>query len=141
MDKDLEKIFWDFKLIEPRAGLFDKIILAIKREQELRQTKRLLFGFLFLLVISFIAAPLSWTMLLNQIKSSGISYLVSTAVSDFRTFLTIWQDFSLAILESLPITEIITFSISFGICLFTLRLFLYRKKLLFQYLVNNLKFS
>jgi len=141
MDKDLEKIFWDFKLIEPPAGLFDKIILAIKREQELRQTKRLLFGFLFLLVISFIAAPLSWTMLLNQIKSSGISYLVSTAVSDFRTFLTIWQDFSLAILESLPITEIITFSISFGICLFTLRLFLYRKKLLFQYLVNNLKFS
>jgi hypothetical protein len=47
----------------------------------------------------------------------------------------------LAILESLPTTEIITFSISLGICLFTLRLFLYRKKLLVQYLFNNLRFS
>jgi len=141
MPKDLGKLFSYLKLVEPPAGLFDKIILAIKREQELRQTRRLLFSFLFLLVVSLIATPFSFIMLRNQIKNSGISYLISTAVSDFGTFLVVWKDFILAILESLPITEIITFSISLGICLFTLRLFLYRKKLLAQYLFNNLRFS
>jgi hypothetical protein len=126
--------------IEPPPGLFDQIISAIKREEELRKTKKLLFGFLSLLVLSFIATPLSWVMLVSQLKSSGIFYFISTAISDFGTFFALWKDFGLAILESLPITEIITFSISLGICLFTLRLFLYRKKLLFQYLFN-LKFS
>jgi hypothetical protein len=141
MPKDLEKPFLYLKPVEPPAGLFDKIILAIKGEQELRQTRRLLFSFLFLLVVSLIATPFSFARLVNQIKISGISYLISTAVSDFGTFLVVWKDFILAILESLPITEIITFSISLGICLFTLRLFLYRKKLLVQYLFNNLRFS
>jgi len=126
--------------IEPPPGLFDRIISAIKREEELRKTKKLLLGFLSLLVLSFIATPLSWIMLVSQLKSSGIFYFISTAISDFGTFFALWKDFGLAILESLPITEIITFSISLGICLFTLRLFLYRKKLLFQYLFN-LKFS
>jgi hypothetical protein len=141
MREDFEKFFEELRPIEPPAGLFEKIILAVKREQELQKTKRLLFSFLFLLIVSLITTPFSWTILLNQLKSSGIIYFISTAVSDFRIFLAFWQDFGLAILESLPITEIIIFSISLGICLFTLRLFLYRKKLLFQYLLNNLKFS
>jgi len=137
MRQDFEKLFSHLKPAEPPTGLFDRIILAIRREQELRQTKRLLFGFLFLLFASFIATPLSWTMLVNQVENSGILYLVSTAISDFGTFLTLWQDFGLAILESLPIMGIIVFTISFGIALFTLRLFLYKKRLLLGYLINN----
>jgi hypothetical protein len=139
MRKAYEKLFTHLKSLEPPAGLFDRIILAIKREQELQRTKRLLFGFLFLLVVSFIATPISWKILVSQVENSGILYFISTAVSDFGTFLTLWQDFGLAILESLPITEIIIFSISLGICLFTLRLFLYRKKLLVQHLFNNFR--
>ena len=124
MHKDYEKLFTHIKPKEPPAGLFDRIILAIKREQELQRTKRLLFGFLFLLVASFIATPLSWTVLVGQVKSSAILYFISTAVSDFGTFLALWQDFGLAILESLPIMGIIAFTISIGMLLFTLRLFL-----------------
>jgi len=137
MRQDFEKLFSHFKPQEPPAGLFDRIILAIKREQELRHTKRLLLGFLFLLVISFIATPLSWTMLVSQAGNSGILYFISTAVSDFRVFITLWQDFGLAILESLPITGIIAFTISIGVALFTLRLFLHRKRLLWGYLIHN----
>jgi len=136
MRKDFEKPFSYLEPAEPPAGLFDRIILAIKQEQELQQTRRLVFGFAGLLVISFIAIPFSWTMLLNQIESSGISYFVSTAASDFATFLVLWQDFSLAILESLPLTGMIVFAISAGMALFTLRLFLYRKRLLLGYLFN-----
>lgn len=122
---------------EPSAGLFDRIILAIKREQELQQTKRLLFGFSFLLVASFVIMPFSWQMLVNQVESSGISYFISTAVSDFGTFLVLWQDFGLAILESLPLTGMMFFAISLGMSIFTLRLFLHRKRLLLEYVMHN----
>ena len=122
--------------IELPEGLFDRIILAIKREQELQHTKKLLFGFLFLLVASLIATPLSWTILASQAENSGILYFISAAISDFGTFFTFWQDFGLAILESLPITGIIAFTISIGMALFTLRLFLHRKRLLLGYLLN-----
>ena len=101
MRKDYEKLFSYIKPPEPAPGLFDRIILAIKREQELQHTKRLLFGFLFLLVASFVATPLSWTMLVNQTENSGILYFISTAVSDLGTFFSLWHDFGLAIAESL----------------------------------------
>jgi ABC-type Fe3+ transport system permease subunit len=136
MHKDYEQFFSHLEPQEPAAGLFDRIILAIKQEQELRRTKRLLFGFLFLLIASFIATPLSWTILVSQMENSGILYFVSAAVSDFGTFLTLWQDFGLAILESLPILGIAAFAISVGLALFTLRLFLYKKRLLLGYLTR-----
>lgn len=136
MRKDYEQLFSHLEPQEPVAGLFDRIILAIKREQELQHTKRLLFGFLFLLVASFITIPLSWIMLASQAENSGILYFVSAAVSDFRTFLALWQDFGLAILESLPILGIAAFVISIGLALFTLRLFLYKKRLLLGYLIR-----
>ncbi len=137
MRKDYEELFTNLKPVEPPAGLFDRIILAIKREQELQKTRKLLFTFLFLLVVSFITIPFSWFTLVNQIENSGISYFIFTAVSDLGTFLVLWRDFSLAILGSLPITGIVAFAVSAGMALFTLRLFLYKKRLLLGYLVNN----
>ncbi len=134
MRKDFEKLFTNLKPKEPPVGLFDRIILVIKREQELRHTKRLLFGFLSLLLISLIATPISGAMLVTQVDNSGILYFVSTAVSDFGMFLAMWQDFSLAILESLPLMGMMAFTVSLGISVFTLRLFLYKKRLLLRYL-------
>ncbi len=137
MRRHYEKIFTHLKPPEPPVGLFDRIIFAIKREQKLQHTKRLLFGFLFLLVISFIATSFSWSILINQIENSEISYFISTALSDFNTFLALWQDFGLPILESLPLTGIMVFAISLGVSIFTLRLFLYRKRLLLNYLIQS----
>lgn len=137
MKKDFEKLFSHIRPAEPPAGLFDRIILAIKREQELRQSRKLLFVFLSLLIISSAAVPFSWNLLINQIKSSGIFYFISTAAGNFNVSLNLWQDFSLAILESLPVTGFVIFGISLGMLIFTLRLFLYRKKLLFGYLIHQ----
>ncbi len=137
MRRDYEKLFAYLKPKEPPVGLFDRIILAIKREQELRQTKRLLFGFSSLLLISLAAMPFSGTILVSQIKNSGISYFVSTAISDLGTFFVLWQDFSLAILESLPIIGMMTFLLSLAVSVFTLRLFLHRKRLLLGYLMQS----
>ncbi len=137
MRKDYEKLFTNLEPKEPPVGLFDRIILAIKREQELRHTKRLLFGFLSLLLVSLVATPLSGTMLVNQVESSGISYFISTAISDLGTFFALWQDFSLAIIESLPIRSIMVFLLSLAVSVFTLRLFLHRKRLLLGYLMQG----
>ncbi|MDP3990964.1 MAG: hypothetical protein Q8P63_01575 [Candidatus Nealsonbacteria bacterium] len=136
MRKDFEKLFSHLEPPEPPAGLFDRIILAIKQEQELRKTKRLLFGFFSLLIVSSIVAPFSWVLLMEQVESSGILYFVSTAVSNFNVFLTLWQDFGLAILESMPIMGIAVFTVNMALLLFTVRLFLYKRRLLFGYLMQ-----
>lgn len=122
--------------IEPSKGLFDRIILAIKQEQELKRTRKLLFGFLFLLVLSLTATPISLAMLINQARSTGIYYFVSAALSDLGVFANLWQDFILAIIEGLPLTGIVAFIFSVGVSIFTLRLFLYKKRLLFGYLLR-----
>ena len=134
MLKDYEKLFSRLEKKEPPEGLFDRIILAIKREQELRHTKRLLFGFLSLFVISLVSLPFSWSMLVKEINTSGISYFISSAFSDFNTFVILWREFSLAIFESLPLTGMIAFAVSLGLAAFTVRLFLYQKRLLLGYL-------
>jgi hypothetical protein len=126
MARDFE-LFNNIQLEELPPGLFDRIISAIKREEEMQHTKRLLFGFLFLLIASVVATPISGAMLKTQIESSGLRYFISAAFSSFETFFSLWQDFSLAILESLPLAAITIFTISIGISVFTLRLFLYKK--------------
>jgi hypothetical protein len=137
MPKNYKKFFNNLKQIEPPPPLFNRIILEIKREQELQKTKRLLFGFLFLFIVSLVATPFSFRMLVSQAKNSGTLYFISTVVYDFETFLNFWKDFSLSILESLPIVEIIFFAINLIIFLFTIRLFLSRKRLLLAYLIQK----
>lgn len=136
MRKDYEKLFSHLKPAEPPAGLFDRIILGIQREQELQHTRRLALGFLSFLVISFVAIPFSSTILVDQVNNSGILYFVSVAASDPGISFAFWQDISLAILESLPIMGIVMFTINMILVLFTIRLFLYRKRLLLTYLFN-----
>jgi len=137
MEKNYQKLFSYLYTEEPSLGLFDRIIFAIKREKELRQTRRLLFIFPFLFMASFVSIPFSWRILENQVASSGIHYFISAAFSDFGTFFILWKDFSLAILESLPLSGIIVFALSIGLSIFTLRLFLYKKKSVISYLTHN----
>ncbi len=138
MRKDFEQLFTHLAPAEPPAGLFDRIILAVQREQELRRTKKLVFGFLALFVVSMAAAPFSWTMLVEQTESSGILYFLSTAAGDVSMLFVLWQDFGLAVLESLPIVGITIFTANIILLLFTARLFLYRKRLLLAYLVHGI---
>ena len=135
--KSLEKPSAHIVIPEPPAGLFDRIILAIKREQELRNTKKLAFGFLALLAVSFVAAPFSWTLFSGQLAESGALQLISVATSDLDAFFATWQNFSLAIAESLPVMGIAIFTINMILAIFTLRLFLYKKRLLVGYFLSN----
>ncbi len=137
MRKDYEKLFTRLEPPEPPAGLFDRIILAIKREQELRNTKRLAFGFLSLLAISLTAAPFSWAFFSGQMAESGVLQFMSIAINDFGSFLSLWPDSVMAVAESLPVMGITMFVINMILAIFTVRLFLYKKRLLVGYLLRN----
>ncbi len=141
MREESKKISTRFESAAPRADLFDRIISAIKQEQELQNTRKLFFIFFALLIISFSAMPFSWTVLAKQVESSGFLYFLSSAISDFANIINFWQDFASAMLESLPITGITLFATNIVLALFTLRLFLHKKQLLFKYLMHNFKFS
>src|SRR3989344_3719574 len=123
MRKDYEKLFTHLESPEPPAGLFDRILFAIKREQELRNTKRLAFGFLALLAVSLTAAPFSWSFFSGQMVESGILQFMSIAINDLGAFLALWPDSVLAIAESLPVTGIVLFVINMILAVFVLRLF------------------
>ena len=127
----------NMKMQKPPSGLFERIISAIRKEQEIRQSKRLLFEFLALLIVSLIAVPFSFSVLSSQIQASGFLYFISAVITNLAAFFSAWQDFMLAILETLPVSGILIFSASIGIALFTLRLFLYKKRMLLKYLFNQ----
>jgi len=137
MRKDYEKLFTHLEPPEPPAGLFEQIILAIKHEQELRNTKRLAFGSLALLLVSLATVPFSWTLVAGQIQDSGMLQFVEVALSDLGAFFASWQDFSLAIAETLPVMGIAIFTVNMVLVVFTLRLFLYKKRLLVGYLLHG----
>lgn len=132
----------DKKLNESRptevpVGLFDRIILAIRREQESRKSRKLFFLFFILLIVSCVAAPFSGIMVVRQVNGSGILHFLSMIFTDLTTVVASWQDFSIAVLESLPLAGIIAFVLNIALALFTIRLFLHKKQLLLKYLMNN----
>jgi hypothetical protein len=120
--------------IEPAEGLFERIILAIKREEVLRHTRRLAVGFLLLLIVSCAAAPFSFGLLINQVRYSGLLYFVSAGLGDIGLSLAIWKDLILAMAEALPLLGVIVFAVNMMVAVFTVRLFLYKKRLLLNYL-------
>jgi hypothetical protein len=115
------------------AGLFDGICLAVAKECELRQTRNILFVFLFLLLASLLALPFSLSFLMAQWQTSGIGYFIGAAASNPGAFFSLWPDFSLSIIEALPLEGIILFSINLALLLFTVRLFLHRQGLILTY--------
>ncbi len=121
----------------PSAGLFDKIICAITLEKELKQTKKILLFFVALLGVSVILLPFSWLFFIYQWKISGAYYFIWTAITNLDIFFSLWQDFTLSILESLPIIAITFFAINIALFLFTIRLFLYKKGMLLKYVKHH----
>lgn len=139
--KDYEKLFTRLEPPEPPAGLLDRILLAIRREQELRHTRRLAFGFLTILIISVSAAPFSLTFLFDEAANSGVAQFISIAVSDLATFLALYPDSFLAVAESLPVMGLALFAVNMILAVFTLRLFLHRKRMLIGYFLHGMRFT
>ncbi len=125
------------KIAKPSSLLFDRIISAITQEKEFKQTKKLLYLFVSLLVLSVAVMPFSLSFFMNQWKASGMSYFIVTAFGNMGIFFSLWQDVTLSLLESLPVMGITVFAINVALLLFTARLFLYKKGLLLRYMRHS----
>lgn len=126
MTKDFRQIFDYLEEKTPNQELLSKVLVSI-RKQEIRRKNQKMASFLLLFLITAFTIPFTSQILISQINNSGIVYFLGAIANDFHSFLNFWQEFILAILESLPITGFLIFAVSLEVCIFTFRLFLREK--------------
>lgn len=117
----------------PDANLFERIVFAVRQEQEVKQSRKLLLLFLTLLIVSAAILPFSYLFLASQWHQSGVSYFISIALENAKSFVHQWQDFSLSIFEALPIAAMVMFLVNVFLLLFSIRLFLYKRGAIMKY--------
>jgi len=94
--------------IEPPAGLLEKILFRIKKEQRFLAIRQGIIFFVFLACSVVLFWP-ALIMLLSDISKSGFIYFFSLLFSDFSIVLTFWQSFIMTLLETLPAVSIAIF--------------------------------
>lgn len=107
MRKDYEKLFTHLKPKEPPVGLLGRIMLRIDEEERLMSIKRRLVLFSSSFVVSAIAfIPVIGTIRAEFAQSEFYQFF-SLLFSDGGLVMQYWQDFSLALLESVPVISIV----------------------------------
>ena len=99
-------------------GLFEKILIRIDEERLMRAKRRIVLICAGLIASVGALVP-AFYWLRASFADSGSTQLLSLAFSDSSVMLADWRDFSIALLESLPILDIIAF---LGIMLVVLQL-------------------
>lgn len=118
----------NFIAYEPPKGLFEKVILRLKREQRIAAIRRLaVFG--LTTISSALAFIPAFQMAKTGFAESGFGQFFSLLFSDFGIVVAFWQNFALSLLEALPVVSLL-------VLLGTLLIFLESLKLL----VKNIKF-
>lgn len=123
--------------VKPPKGLFEKVFLAIQKEAQKREGRKILTVLFLLLIVSGFTTPFLGIIFVNQIKNSGIIYFISSALGDLGLFFVFWKEYLLAILESFPVFEMSIFLFGLALFCFALRLFLHKKNLLLRYLLKQ----
>jgi hypothetical protein len=93
-------------LIEVPTDLFNKIMLRIDKQKRCMVIRRfsLISGFLLLILVALVPV---WRSFQFDISQSGFDQYISLLFYDFNFIITEWQNFSLSLLESLPIISTI----------------------------------
>lgn len=92
--------------LEPPPHLKKAVFLRLQREKR-RAARFKLAGFSALAIISFALIFPAINYLLGQLASSGFSQYVSLIFSDGAYLTSYWQEFILALAESLPVLGLI----------------------------------
>lgn len=88
------------------AGLLSKVLLAVEQRQEARVKRNLAA-----VVVSFVSVTLLTVLALSsarvQFDQSGLGRILSLLLSDYKTVLINWREYSMLLLESLPVISLI----------------------------------
>lgn len=109
MDQNYEKLFAKIEPNEPDPALLGKIIGCIQKER-IASARRRIFIFAASAICSLIAfIPALW-MVRAGLAESGFAYFFSLLFSDFEIVAAYWQNFTLSLLETLPVMSLLVFS-------------------------------
>lgn len=103
-----------------QTELLVKIMARIEAEKKLRVFKRKLMalGAMFISIMAF-SVPV-WQAFWTDITQSGFTQFAKLAFLDFRLIMTNWYDFSLSLLESLPVVSTVGVLLSVSFVIITL---------------------
>jgi len=106
MDKHLKNLMSNLKYPELPEKLFSKIMTRIHKEQKLSTIRTRLIIFSVTFISSIIALLPTTQALITSFKESGFMEFLSLIISDIEIVFNNWQDYSITLLESLPVTNI-----------------------------------
>ena len=118
---------------EPSKDLFSKVIIKINKQERLLLIKRKLFVVSFVSFFSSIAFIFSAITTHAEFIKTGFFDFLSLMFSDFNIITAYWQNFSMSLLESLPIMSVIIFLFTTIIFIFSLKAFSKDVKIFFVY--------
>lgn len=118
---------------EPSKDLFNKIILRIKKEEKIFIIKKRLLIVSAVLFLSSVAFIFSAITTHTEFIKSGFFDFFSLMFSDFNTIIAYWQNFSMSLLESLPVVSVIIFLFTLIIFISSLKAFSKDIKIFFVY--------
>ena len=95
--------------IEPPNGLYEKIINRIHKERRLLTIRKRIFIFSVGLLGSLTAFWPAYRAVKIEFLQSGFFQFASLVFSDFSIIAAHWQNFTLVLLEVLPIMSLIIF--------------------------------
>lgn len=132
MGKDYEKLFTHLEPPEPPAGLFNKIMARIQEEELLLSIKKrlILFSGVVLSSVGILIPVVSAFQ--AEFARSSFSQFLSLMFSDLGAVTANWQDFGLALLESLPATSLIAFLATILVLLWSTKHLVQAMKVVFR---------
>lgn len=99
------KILLSAEFIEPPQNLLDKIVRRIYSKQRLSLKRHILiFGIISALSLASLV-PI-FNMAKANFAASGFFHFFSLIFSDFNIVVSYWKNFSVSLLESLPVTSL-----------------------------------
>lgn len=117
----------EFLYIDPSNNLRDKIITDIDRRIRNKAIFSLFYGGLTSLT-SVLVMIYFFVLIVKDFYSSGLREYLSLAFSDYSLLITLWREYLLSVIESLPVISIIL--VTFSLFIFTLSI---------KYVVNSFK--
>lgn len=91
--------------VEPPAGLFNKVMGRIEREERLLSLKRRIFAFSVGLASCLSVSAYSFNLAQDTFGASGFKEYFSLIFSDTTLVFNYWQSFFMSLLESFPAME------------------------------------
>jgi len=106
---------------QPPADLFAKVMACIAAERKrLTMRRKFLIGLVCFAATFTVGIPV-WQSFRSEIAQSGFVEYATLFFYDFKTVANSWQDFSLSLLESLPVVTTVEFLLVVLASLFSLK--------------------